>query len=443
MTENPEDLAAEPPATRPRKRLTLGKANVADADPAVQPPESPAMEEAQPLAPAIGTVEPMPVSQTGKAFWLALVAGALAAGCGVLDGPLRYVGVVGPILSIVMFAVYGRSAGWANHGDSRQRFADGAYFLGFILTMLALIIGFLPAGLSEERTLESREVLRHFGMALGATAAGLIARILILQTPSPSRQGLEAELERATAKVTEEAQAIAAQLAVARQAMADANEAALAQQAETVKAMLALIRQELHDALAPIRTGLPGTIDKASQELATAVQGMATQVKEGSNGMAAAAARMQAGFAGAGESAERLASVGSAGVQNLSSLLGALGVALSASTEQTRGVSEAAGAAARSGKQIAEDMRVTANEMARIRTEIVSSVTSVTAMPGELSVAGQQLQEKLSGFGKNLDQSLRGVESRVQDELTSTATALEQALENFRKAVAALDADAP
>ena len=112
-------------------------------------------------------------------FALAVAAGTITALLGYFPD-LKWLGLVGPLAAITVFFLFGKARGFDGRSDTRQQFADSCYFLGFLLTMIAMLAGFLPAGMFDQE-ITSQGILRHFSMALGATALGLIFRILALQ----------------------------------------------------------------------------------------------------------------------------------------------------------------------------------------------------------------------------------------------------------------------
>jgi chromosome segregation ATPase len=80
--------------------------------------------------------------------------------------------------------------------------------------MIAMLVGFLPAGLFQQ-PITSQGILRHFSIALGATALGLIFRIFVLQggrTLGQITAEVEAGLTHYARKVSDEARAIGEEL---------------------------------------------------------------------------------------------------------------------------------------------------------------------------------------------------------------------------------------
>ncbi|MFC7499026.1 hypothetical protein ACFQRC_07300 [Enterovirga sp. GCM10030262] len=156
-----------------------------------------------------------------SAFLLAALIGFIAALLGLVP-QVAWAGFAGPLVTIVGFYWWGHHAGLDDRGDTRQRFADSCYFLGFLLTMSAMLIGFFPAGMLGHE-LTSQGILRHFSMALGATALGLVFRIVALQGGRSIDEDVaevEAELRDYARTVSREARAIGVNLAEARAGLA-------------------------------------------------------------------------------------------------------------------------------------------------------------------------------------------------------------------------------
>ena len=187
--------------------------------------------------------------------------------------------------------------------------------------MWELIIGFLPAGMIDSLAIDSRSVLRHFDMALGATAAGLIARILVLQTRTVNRASIEADLDRAGRKIVEEAQALSELLSQARLQIVEHQRQSLIIQRDQAAAILAAVREELRATLAPLSEELPQIADRGRRELNLVIDKLATRMETQGQSVDKAGAAMTGAFAAATNGAERIALLTSAGGEGLAALL--------------------------------------------------------------------------------------------------------------------------
>lgn len=184
----------------------------------------------------------------------ALFAHAILSGPGTQSVWFRTLPVwLLPLLICIFFGL-GLKAGRHRAAESRQRFADNLYFLGFIFTMASLIATFLPAAWSQSVVINPRTIYSAFGTALISTALGLIFRVVVMQmAPSADEMSLQLEedLTQLTASVASEARAIAKALADARGKIAQANEA-------NIKSVL--------DAIAPRLEALVGEFGKATDD---------------------------------------------------------------------------------------------------------------------------------------------------------------------------------
>lgn len=210
--------AEEPPPKRTIRRIQKATEPEAAAPVMDEEPPEPVAESVK--AAKSNTRRAVPIQRT---FFAALLTGTLFALVDFLNLPaLNWVSFVGPVAAVLAFFLFGNISGWSRLADSRQRFADACYFLGFLFTMIALMVGFIPAGLGL-RELTSQEILRHFGMALGATAAGLIGRILVLQSASPSEVAaeVEADLTQMAGKLADETKRIVADVAQIRSSISE------------------------------------------------------------------------------------------------------------------------------------------------------------------------------------------------------------------------------
>lgn len=208
---------SNPAQKRGRKVIGLKKVEDPTAEPVI--PESTDPGETvvlQPRAPA----DERAAQRLQRAFMLAFGGGLVGAMAGYLPG-LSWLGFALPLIAIASFFAWGYRQGFAERTDTRQRFADSCYFLGFLLTMIAMLVGFFPAGMLQQE-ITSQDILRHFSMALGATALGLVFRIIALQggrSLGEVTAEVEVTLSRYAARVSEEARLIGEELGEARAAL--------------------------------------------------------------------------------------------------------------------------------------------------------------------------------------------------------------------------------
>nr|WP_314444428.1 hypothetical protein [uncultured Sphingomonas sp.] len=203
------------------------------------------------------------------AFFTAVVVGVGTAAAGMVEG-LGAVGFAGPLLTILGFYGFGQLQGFVDRSDTRQQFADSCYFLGFLLTMVAMLAGFLPAGLLGQE-ITSQGILRHFSMALGATALGLVCRILVLQggrSLGEITAEVEATLTQYARQVSNEAQSIASELAAVR--------AQVELQREQVTSLVTVdLRNSVQEAFEPIvqsAKAISGNLSSQTEQIVSSAQ---------------------------------------------------------------------------------------------------------------------------------------------------------------------------
>ena len=204
-------------------------------------------------------------------FTLAVLFGFLLALAGLSEKLPVWIGLAGPLASICLFFIFGQVMRFGEHTDTRQQFADSCYFLGFLLTMIAMLVGFLPAGLLGEE-ITSQGILRHFSMALGATALGLIFRIFVLQSGRSLDQlssEIETDLLLYARGVSEEAKGIADELSEARKDLAAHRES-----------LAALVREDFSKTVVSIVAPLNKSASDIATHLATQTQHIAASASQ-------------------------------------------------------------------------------------------------------------------------------------------------------------------
>lgn len=204
-------------------------------------------------------------------FTLAVLFGFLFALAGLSEDLPVWLGLAGPLASICLFFIFGQVMRFGEHTDTRQQFADSCYFLGFLLTMIAMLVGFLPAGLLGEE-ITSQGILRHFSMALGATALGLIFRIIVLQGGRSLDQlssEIETDLLLYARGVSEEAKGIADELSEARKELAAHRES-----------LAGLVSADLPQALGSIVAPLNQSATEIANHLASQTQHIAASAMQ-------------------------------------------------------------------------------------------------------------------------------------------------------------------
>ena len=137
-----------------------------------------------------GSAQPEQTSSNPRRLFVVAVAlGGLAI---VLGGqlsfflPLMVVFTLGVPLTVMGLYIY---LGKVKQGNTSHEFADSVYYLGFVYTLLALVISMAQAGDTTDVNLP--EFLTLFAVALTTTIVGLIARIVIINFRETGEQSLD------------------------------------------------------------------------------------------------------------------------------------------------------------------------------------------------------------------------------------------------------------
>jgi len=89
------------------------------------------------------------------------------------------------------------------------KIGDSSYYLGFMLTLLALFVSFTPA-INNEFSFDANEILGNFGIAISSTILGIFFRIIEVQYSSVS----DDDVSQANVDVTDALRNFAARIKV-------------------------------------------------------------------------------------------------------------------------------------------------------------------------------------------------------------------------------------
>lgn len=139
---------------------------------------------------------------------------ALGIACAALSATriplLHTIGLIGPLAATILYPLIGVQRGYHRRPSTAEKFADNCYYLGFIFTQSSLLFAFIPVTLFGQRV-ESSDVLRFFGVAIGASMIGLIARTWFTQTSASAPEvgdALQSEVQDLARHVADQAKAI-------------------------------------------------------------------------------------------------------------------------------------------------------------------------------------------------------------------------------------------
>lgn len=295
------------PRTRKKRTLTIAR-KAEPADPSELITDEVAGEQPPIDAPEVKEEERRAHRTLQLGFFTAVVVGVATAAAGSVEG-LGALGFAGPLATIIGFYIFGSLQGFVARSDTRQQFADSCYFLGFLLTMVAMLAGFLPAGLLE-REITSQGILRHFSMALGATALGLVCRILVLQggrSLGEIAADVEATLTQYARQVSDEARSIADELTVVRTELQ-------AQRAQVASLVTTDLKQSVEAAFKPIV--------QSAAEISTSLRTQTEQITSSAQSLQAALNQSAAQISEAGDVRAEASEAAQAAMTSVATALG-------------------------------------------------------------------------------------------------------------------------
>ncbi|MCE3288752.1 MAG: hypothetical protein K0R83_764, partial [Caulobacter sp.] len=154
--------------------------------------------------------------------------------------------------------------------------ADNSYYLGFIFTQFALVLGFLPPVLFGS-DIGPEDVLHYFGVAIGASMIGLVARTLFVQTGqtlSGYNERNEREVEALAREVSERSRAVLGQFDLLAREVRQAREqsaTAFAENTTTISRIMAAgadqiaeVQRRIVDDIAQARSAFRSGLDADS-----------------------------------------------------------------------------------------------------------------------------------------------------------------------------------
>lgn len=314
-------------------------------------------------------------------------------------------------------------SGLQNQADTRQRFADNIYFLGFIFTMGSLIASFLPVAFTGGNP-SVNEIYRAFGTALLSTALGLILRVLVMQYgPSADETAAQAEedLVSLTRRVAEEARQIGEALATARRGLIRHNDdmvkailSATGKRLDAVvgefdvatKSASELLRLQAEDTRAEAETlrkrinvrstdivEAAGLLAEARGRVTSALDGLAQPVEQ-------LGVQLTATSAAASETALRLRG-------DVASLAEALAAAMSGTERMARALSDFETGAGRQLERVDSAIKgletASSQSVERIKVASAETVGEMQRLTTGLTTESRQLRQQGGDFQQSLD----------------------------------------
>jgi hypothetical protein len=350
-----------------------------------------------------------PISQW---FVRCLLVGFLLSFFALANHPVFHlIGVLGPIGATLAYPLIGMSLKLHESPSQRERFADNCYYLGFIFTQIALLIGFLPVTLFN-REIGSQDVLRAFSLALGAALVGLVARTYFIQTGhsvSENSQLIEDEVEALAASVSRQAKSVLGQFEAIGDGLTGAYQELNTELATCVGSLVSTVRGYEAALTRDVRAIEAGTsaLTDATTESVTSVgkeqQRFVDGLREAVQGVEAIRASAQREIA---EATGAIRSSAQALAQGADALAGASGIG-----ERLQGFEARVGTAAQSAERLQAELATTAERLA---------------------AAGAEAASALEGAGRGLTSHALKRADDFERELAAAVGALEQTLISFR-----------
>ena len=378
-----------------------------------------------------------------RPFFLCMIVGLAFCTLGLSTEPLvRNIGLFMPVIATISYPIWGLLAGRATRPIVREKFADNCYYLGFIFTQAALLFAFLPVTFGI-RPITSHDVLGFFGMAVGASLAGLIARTIIIQSGTSIPEADDAiynEVEQLAHQVSRSAHNILDSFDQLGQSIVGLSSKATANIEERISSICTLIRDydtALRTELTAVRAAGDAAVS-SSEAMAASFKGdehsFAQRVSEASDAIRQLTAKvtdqvgetlelMKSGTGALSTAAADLGKMSNvqddigrmrANVELIETEIAAIQTtAESASTALSRSVDEAANAIRGAAHQGSEDLRKAA----------AGSADDLRAASGQASV----------------DLGMRS--KAFSDELNAAVSSFTAALEDFRDQLSRLRTD--
>ncbi|MBR7619991.1 hypothetical protein JKL49_11385 [Phenylobacterium sp. 20VBR1] len=409
-----EEVVAAPARRRTIKRAAKAPVSVENAPEVDLPTQVTAPETSG--APPVTTM-----------FVACLAFGTALCLLGAIDSPIaKFAGVFGPIGATLIYPIWGASRRLHRRASLRERFADNCYYLGFIFTQLALVVGFLPVALFN-RTMGSNDVLRFFSLALGASLVGLVARTFFVQvgqSVTESSDLVEGEVDALarmvsakSRKVLGEFEALSAKLGESYLKLGTNLEASAETLQRTMQRFDQAVRSDIdilerEGGSAGAATAVAATEIVAQQEhFSSKIEAAARAIDALKDGLLAQSSEAGRAITQASESLSKglnaLQDVSGLadGVRAIDERLGAItqqmssvGTGIEEATQSVRASAEAAASATATAS--AEAVRSTEVAVERLKSQ---ALTKAEALDGDLQATVAALENTLSAFRAELE----------------------------------------
>lgn len=314
------------------------------------------------------------------------------------------------LLLIVMFAYLFMGLDKAKREGSVIEFSDSVYYLGFILTLIALLQTFLPLiaqtqVAQDEKLREPIKMLGYFGAGLITTVVGVIGRTALQMYFRPTQENIQA--------INEEIERVAIEYLGNLEEINGKSRHILAES-------LGKLEQELKDGTNQIRI----TIDACNRELQTAIAGIQT-LRFDTKGL-------QNSVSNVIQSADEL----SQGLQQRTQKLGTLYEVLA--KEIAERMSESKATYKLQSDELVTTIRTTNEALVRSGTEVQSSISDIAANINNVSKSLDGVASNVSGLGSRIAEvNLSGITAAIDDSKSK----LEGLAQSIEKTGTRIEAD--
>lgn len=379
----------------------------------------------------------MRVAPPVVAFVAALAVGTLGAGLGFVVGS-QIVAIGVPVLSMVVYmALASRLENW---GVSRDQFADSAYFLGFLFTLVGLTIALL----GSKRLFRAGDIdalIGQFALALVTTIVGLVGRMVLggfSTSPAESLETAEEALADAANRLRVNLEGLSAQLTAHTRSTEKALDGALRDSrrvlTEATEATVYSIRQtgeqfgtssgEVQKAIFQSVRTTGETLDRAAQELSGKLVQALRDFKAALSDVPRELLkeRLVPPLEALASELERLSAVTLAvktEVQPISRAVKAIGVSLAALPPHFKTLEEDLPKI----KQLPSSLEETAIASKALEGQLRSSAAGIGLVAEQVMREGRQIEELRTAAARNLEETER-LRKKLAGEVEAAAEAL-------------------
>lgn len=342
------------------------------------------------------------------AFLVCIVFGTVLCFVGAFDVPYAHeIGFAGPLLATLAYPVWGAAIGAATRPSLRERLADNAYYLGFIFTQIALLAGFLPAAFGSAE-LSADQIIRFFGVALGASLVGLVARTILIQ--------MSYTVDEAADVVSGEVSALARQVSE--------------RSSEVLSHFDALV-ERLAASQTKLTTELQAGMHALTSTVATYEAAMKSDAAELHQGVTAASTAAEQTSAQFVQHQQRLAD----SISTVANVIERLKGSLEAQVQDATQSIHATTAAVQRGLGSLQEVDALHQGVAFVDQRVAALGERLSAVDGRVATVGDAVHQSMTQLGAEVDRVTQANLDRVaaiNHDANEAVAALEKTLQGFR-----------